>query len=156
MPGEGFPGNIMEEKDVKNTDETHFKISLDNGHTQGFKGDDEVKYVDIVSGCDGMTMVVCISGGRDVCILLPFIMFKNKHRNYPMRGLPDDLEGVSYRTGPKGWMDTTVMPEWLKEEQVFQKLPHDRTRILYVENCSGHNSTAQLSHVCAQIKTEIR
>ena len=36
---------------------------MDNGKTLGFRGDDNVKYADVVSAGVGMTMVVRLTGG---------------------------------------------------------------------------------------------
>lgn len=69
---------------------------MDNGHTLGFKGDMEVKYADVVSGGDGMTMVVRLSGGRDAQIDPPFMVFTNRNRSCPIKGVPDTVPGVAY------------------------------------------------------------
>lgn len=55
-------------------------------------------------GGEGLTMMVSISSGKSAFIQPPFVIFRNKESNYPIRGVPDDVLGVSYRTGPKGWM----------------------------------------------------
>ena len=47
---------------MENIDETHFVVNMDNIRTLGFKGDNVVKYVDVVLKGDSMTMVVRISG----------------------------------------------------------------------------------------------
>ena len=99
----------VDENYLGNADETHFVINLDNGRTLGFAEEIEVKFGDVVSGGQGMTMVVRLSGGRGARIELPFRVFTNKNRNYPIRGVPDNIPGVAYRTGPKGWMDTIFM-----------------------------------------------
>jgi hypothetical protein len=54
---------IFDENLIENIDETHFVINMDNGRTLGFRGDTIVKYADVVSGGDSMTMVVRIFGG---------------------------------------------------------------------------------------------
>ena len=38
----------------------------------------------------------------------PFCAFKNRDRNYPIVGVPDDVAGITYRTQPKDWMDRTL------------------------------------------------
>ena len=43
---------------MKNLDETHFMINLDNGQTLGFRGDTSVKYANVVAEGEAMTMVV--------------------------------------------------------------------------------------------------
>ena len=49
---------------MENVNETHFVINLDNGRILGFKGDTTVKYTEVVSKGDSMTMVKRILGGR--------------------------------------------------------------------------------------------
>lgn len=152
----GFREGLLDENNVENADETHFVINVDNGRTLGFSGEEDVKYADVVSGGEGMTMLVRLTGGRNGCVAAPFLVFQNKDRRYPIRGVADDIEGVSYRTGPKGWMDTVVMPQWLREPRAIRKLQNDRKRVLFVDNCSGHNATAELETALHDINTEIR
>ena len=129
---------------------------MDNGRTLGFVGGTEVKYTDVVSGGEGLTMVVRLSGGRDARVEPPFMAFMNKDRNYPIRGTPDDRPDVAYRTGPKGWMDMRVMPEWLSENRVISALPNGRRRVLLLDNCSGHNNTNALDIAIQKTRTCIR
>ena len=87
---------------MENIDETHFVINMDNGRTLGFRDDTTTKYVEVVSGRDSMNLVVQISGGRRSMIEAPMLIFTNPNSSYPIRGLDDNIPGVSYRTGPKG------------------------------------------------------
>lgn len=146
----------VDENDLGNADETHFQVNMDNGRTLGFAGATDVKYSDVVSGGEGMTMVVRLSGGRDAKIECPFLVFMNKDRSYPIRGVPDCVDGVAYRSGPKGWMDRVVMPQWISERRVFNKLPNNRCRTLFVDNCSGHTETDALREALRDVNTEIR
>lgn len=50
----------MQEYNVENAEETHFAINVDNGRTLGFYGDNEMRWADVVSGGEIMTMVVRI------------------------------------------------------------------------------------------------
>ena len=152
----GLPlaGKIYE-NDVENADETHLIINVDNGSTLGFYGDKEVKYGDVVSGGEGCTMMVRLTGGRNARIAAPFMVFKNGDCNYPIRGVPDNVPGVAYRTGPEGWMDTTVMPQWLSEPRAITALTH-RRRIIYMDNCSGHKTTTDLIQATERINIELR
>ncbi|KAL3687832.1 hypothetical protein R1sor_014141 [Riccia sorocarpa] len=130
---------------LENVDETHFINIMDNGDTLGFQGDQEVKYEDVVSGGQGMMMIVRLTGGRDPRIETPMIIFQNKDRRYPMRGVPDYIPGVCYRTRPKGWDDTLSFPQWCQENPVITRDHDDRTRIIYMDNCSCHNETPKLT-----------
>jgi hypothetical protein len=62
----GFQIGIFDENLIKNIDETHFVINMDNGRTLEFQENTTVKYADVVSGGDSMTMVVRISGGASI------------------------------------------------------------------------------------------
>lgn len=68
-------------------------------------------------------------------------MFKNDNRNFPIRGTPDNMSGVANRTGPKGLIDSTVMPQYLSKKIAILSLPNGGRRILLVDNCSGHLQT---------------
>lgn len=151
-----FRSGELEEDNIENADETHFLIDVDNWSTLGFPGESEVKYAEAFSGREGMAMFVPTSGGRDAKIEALFMVFKNANKSFPIRGIPDDVPGVSYRSVPKGWMDTTVMPRCRSEVKVLKRLSHDRKRVLHVDNCSGHNSTPQLIEAVNSINTEPR
>ena len=141
---------------MSNADETHFVINMDNHRTLGICGEAEVKYSDVVSGAEGMKMIVRISGRRDARIEAPMRVFQNKKRSYPIQRVPDDVTGVSYRSGPKGWMDREVMPQWLRERKEIKALRHGRRRVLYMDNCSGHGETAAMLEALNEINTEVR
>ena len=141
-----FASGELDENLIENMDETHFVINVDNGRTLGVRGDDDVKYADVVSGGEGMTMMVCISGGPSALIQAPMMIFTNKSRSYPiMQQVPDNIPGVSYRSGPKGWNDKTVLfPQWLSEPRAYQGDPYGRLKVMYLDNCGGHNDSAAL------------
>jgi hypothetical protein len=61
---------------MENIDKTHFVVNLDNGCTLGFRGDTSVKYAEVVSGRDSMTMVVRISRGQRSMIEAPMLILQ--------------------------------------------------------------------------------
>ena len=68
---------------VDNMDETHFTISMDNHKTLNFCGNNKVNQANMVGGCDKFTMVLRFRGGIDAKLIEPFLIFKNRDRNYP-------------------------------------------------------------------------
>lgn len=66
--------------DFKNADETNVVFNMGNGNAMGFFGHDEVKYTDYVSGIDGSTMFLRLSGGINSRTEKPFIVLKNENR----------------------------------------------------------------------------
>lgn len=60
-----FDENLLDEDDVGNADETNFLINMDNHRTFGPVGDQHIKYADVMSGTEGMTMMIRLSRGRN-------------------------------------------------------------------------------------------
>ena len=58
-----FSSGTLDEDCVVNSDETHFVFNMHNFKTLAMRGDDHVKYADVISGTDNMTMMVTLSGG---------------------------------------------------------------------------------------------
>jgi DDE superfamily endonuclease len=117
---------------------------MDNGRTLGFRGDNTVKYADVVSGGMGMTMVVRITGGPRAMICPPFMIFQNENCSYPIRGVPDNVSGVSYRTAKKGFMTRDVWLQWLKERRAQHRYDNSACpRVIYVDNVSSHDTTSE-------------
>ena len=95
------------------------------------------------------------SGGAKPVIELPLMIFKNKNRNYPIKGVPDDVQGTAHRTGPNGWMDKTIMKQWICEPRFIKKLPNHRMCHLFVEKCSRHNLEEEIVGYSEYIMTII-
>ena len=124
----GFQNGIFDENLMENLDETHFSMNMDNGRTLGFWSDTSVKYVDVVAGGEAMTMVVRISGGHGSSLKAPMIIFTNGNSNYPIHELVDSILGVSYRTGPKEWMDQSIFSQYFMEPHAYQPDHHGCTK----------------------------
>lgn len=105
----------QDDNDTWNADETSFIIFVENGRTMGYCGDLQVKFAYTVSRGEEFTVVVLLSGSLDARIDSSFTFLYKKDRNYPIRNIPDNLDGVSYRTGPKACMETTLMIQWLSD-----------------------------------------
>lgn len=133
-----FEAGVMDENFVYNADETHFVVDLNDGKTLAMKGDKDVSFADVVSGDVGMTMMVLLGGGCKAHLGAPFIIFQNDRSSYPIQGVPDNIPGVCYRSGPKGWMDSRVFSEWLGEKRIMTPCPAGKERVLFVDNASGH------------------
>lgn len=64
----------------------------------GFFTDNDVKFVDFVSGGKLFCMTICPTGGVNAYIIFPMLLFKNVSFSYPIRGLENSVLGVLYRT----------------------------------------------------------
>lgn len=103
-----FNKNLIVENNVDNADETHFLVNMYNHRALGRVGDQHVKYADMVSGSEEMTMMVRSFGFRDARSEALFLLFQNKQLNYQIALVPDDGARVSYKSRSKGWIDETV------------------------------------------------
>lgn len=112
--------------------------------------------MDVVFGGEVAAVVVRLSRSWTSQIENAFLLLKYKDRNYPIRGVPDTIEEMSYCTVPKGWIDSTVMLLCFKEGRVFRSFPSNRRQVLYVGNCSGHVSTDALMEAVSKINGKIK
>lgn len=150
----GFEDGTYHEEDMENADETHIVFNMDNGKTLGLRGTNHVKYADVVSGGENITMMVRITGGPNAMVEVPFLIFKNKSRSYPIRGVPDTVQGVCYRSQPKGWMDAAVFLQWLNEPRAMSRKVGS-TRQLFVDNCGGHVVNDEVEATLRSLNTAI-
>jgi DDE superfamily endonuclease len=137
-------------------DETHLHINMDNGRALAEIGDRHVKYLDVVSGGHGMAMMVRLLGGAGGMIANPFIIFQNESRSYPIRQVPYNFSGVSYRSQQKVWVDQKVMLEYISDPRTLPKIRDNERLTLYVYNCSGHNLTPSHREALSKANTELR
>lgn len=152
----GFSSDQLDENLIENMDETHFVMNVDNGRNLGIRGDNDVKYANVVSGGECIIMMIRITGGVSSHIEAPKIIFMNKNRSYLIQGLSDDVLGASYRTGPKGWNDMQDIPQWLSEPRSFQPDRFGRQKLLFLDNCGDHNESDALSVALTKTKTTLR
>lgn len=144
------------ENDLSNADGTHIIINMDNGIALGFSDERDITYAYVVSGGEGITILVMFIGGIDARIKPAFMIFTNKDRRYPVRKIPNKFGGVRYRTGSKGGMYRAVILEFIKERRVIRELQNSRTKILFLDNCNGHSYTEEYRNAESEINAEIR
>lgn len=72
--------------------QTHFIYDTDNCTVLGRKGE-KVSYKEDVMGTQAMTVVLCLTGGKHSKLLDPFFIFQNEKGKYPIRGVPDNVDG---------------------------------------------------------------
>lgn len=125
---------------------------MDNGKTLDFSGDTEVRYADVTSGGEVITMLMCLCGGASARIETPLPIFMNNNPSYPIRRVPDDVPGVAYRTGPNDWMDNNNMLRWLRDPRVIKPLPNQSLRTIYIDYCSSHNMTEEYLDVAKNVE----
>ena len=94
-----------------------------------------------------MTLVVRISWGHHSTIEAPMIIFTNKNRSYPIRGSIENVLGVTYRYGPKGWIDKYILPEFFLDPRAYQSDPHGQQKIVWLYNCSNHTMIPKLEAI---------
>jgi hypothetical protein len=135
MVGREFQSGLIDEEMVENWDETHFVTNMVNGKSLRFRGENDVKYADFMSGRMGMRMVVRLTGGPYAEICTPLMLFQNQQCSYPINGVPDNVLGVCYRNSKKGFMTRKVLEEAMGEKRFhYVRMQNGRQRQIRVEN----------------------
>ena len=91
----------------------------------------------MVSGSEGVTVVLRVTGSSNSKLASPFSIFRNRLESYPIKGSLDKDLSVSYRTQRNGWMDSIRFVQWLRERRAIGSLPENEHRVLFLGNCSG-------------------
>jgi hypothetical protein len=84
------------------------------------------------------------------------LIFTNGNNRYHIRGLDDNILGVSYRTRLKDWMDQALFPEYFTKSRAFQYDLHRRTKVIWVDNYISHRITLRLTTVLTEKQTVLR
>lgn len=58
-----FEWGDIDKDNVSDVDETHFVLNMDNGRTFRFTSDEHMRYADVTSGGESLTMIVRRSRG---------------------------------------------------------------------------------------------
>lgn len=151
----GFNDGTFNENTIENMDETHFVYDLDDRLVLARKGTDST-YKEVVSGGEGMTLVLRLTGGPNAKIQAPFFIFKNALGSYPINGTPDNIEGVSYRSQRAGWMDQKRFIEYLSEPRAIDVRPDLEQRNLFVDNANGHRLNEGIEEALSIINTALK
>lgn len=75
-----FDNGVISDEDVENINETHFLYDRDTHRLLA------INYHDVVSGLEGMTVILQISGGINAKLEASLLVFKNQRWSYPIRG----------------------------------------------------------------------
>ena len=110
-----FLAKEFDENFIENLNETYF-VNLDNGQTLD---DTTIKYAEVVFGCEFMTMVDRISRGHHATIEALILIFSYENRKHPIQSLLDDISRVSYRMGPKAWINQTILAKYFLKPHAY-------------------------------------
>ncbi len=147
--------NRLDQNNLENYDETHFVFDSEDGWVLYFMGTKRISYSDLSSGRKKFTVCQRISGGISGKIEVPFCVFKNRDRNYPIVGVPDNVDGIMYRTQSKGWMNRTLFLQCFATPEFITALPGNRTHIVYVDNCVAHDPKSAFETALNAINTRL-
>ncbi|KAJ0401149.1 hypothetical protein P43SY_004356 [Pythium insidiosum] len=147
-------GKVAEDM-VSNMDETHMLFDMDNKRCLGFRGQESMTYLDVVGGGEGMTLIVKLRGGSNPRIEPAMLVFQNANCSYPIAGVKDDVEGITYRSGPKGWMDKRVFKEWI-ESDMCNPVGSGDAEWIFMDNAGGHKAAEDLADLLQERKKKVK
>ena len=141
---------------MENFDETHLVVDMDNGRVLDFQGSNRVTYLDVASGRDCFTVCMRISGGQNARIEKPLVIFQNPNDNYPISGVPDNVDGITYRSSPKGWMTAQMFVNYFSDPNIIQPLNNNRVRTIWIDSGRIHRESMQIVDALQLSRTELK
>lgn len=90
-----------------------------------------VKLSDVFSGGGGMKLTLILDGCPEYRITTPMIIIQNANSNYPIPGVPENINGVLFLIHPNDWMDGTLFLEWIKERATFDMVENGKKRFIF-------------------------
>lgn len=116
-----------------NADETHLLVGVKTKKILCYRGATRVKYQQVVSGSEGMTVVITIKGGdSSATVSVPMVIFPNDAYNYPLVGVR--TTSLCYRTQPQAFMDGKIMREYYLDRRTWGKDITGKHRDLWMDN----------------------
>ena len=112
--------------------------------------------MNVASGRDCLTVCIRISGGLTARIETPLVIFLNPNLNYPISGKPDNIDGITYRSSPKGWMTARMLVNYFSDLSIIQPLDNNSTRTIWVDSCRIHNESLELVRALQLSRTELK
>ena len=137
--------NGLDESTIENFDETHVVVDMDNGRVLEFQGSNRVAYLDVASGRDCFTVCMRISGSQSARIEDPLVIFQNPNGNCPISGIPDNVDGITYRSSLKGWMIAEMFVNYFSDPKTIQPVDNNRARTTRIDSCRVHNESPNLA-----------
>jgi len=151
-----YDDGVLDERDVENFDETHMVLDMGGEYTLSSVNTKRVNYAALSNGRQSFTICLRISGGPQAKIEPPLVLFPNKDSNYPIQGVPDDIDGVTYRTNPKAYMNQALFAEYFANPELIEPLPFPRVRKIWIDNPRVHAETPALLQSLEPLRTELK
>ena len=105
-----------------------------------FKSDEHVKYVDVVLGGDGMTMVVKVTGRAITKAIAPFKIWS---QNIQFVKYLIIFLCVSYHSATSGFMTFEDFVLWLDERHTNLHNMYEHQKYIYVDNYVDYNTSLE-------------
>ena len=67
--------------------------------------------------------------------------------NYPISGIPDNIDAVTYRLSPKGVMTAQTSVNYFSEPNIIQSLDNKRICLIWMDSCCIHRKS--IKHIDA-------
>lgn len=82
--------------------------------------------------------------------------FRYFSSNYLINGIPDDTEGVKYRSSPRGWMSQELFVNYFASPSIIELLNGNRTRGFWIDSIRAHIYTTELEMGLKTCRTKLK
>ena len=110
----------------------------------------------VASGRDCFTVCMRISGEQGAWIEKRLVIFQNPNGNYPISGIPDNVDGITYSSSPKGSMTALMFVNHFSDPSIIQPLDNNRTRTISINSCRVHKESPELAEALQLSRTELK
>jgi len=148
-----YDEGILDERDVENYDETSMVLDMIGSSCLEEVGTRRVNWGAVSSGRESFSICMRISGGPEGKIETPLVIFQNALSSYPIGGVPDNIDGVTYRSNPKGYMRQPLFAQYFANTRIINPLPSEGIRKIWIDNPRVHNETPPLLQSLEPIRT---
>ncbi len=102
-------------------------IDIDNWRVLYFRGAKRVTHADVANSRDCFTvwMRISVEHGK---IERPLVIFQNPSSKYPIAGIPDNIDVVSYESSSKGWVSSQTFSDFFSNQDVITPLSSGRIK----------------------------
>lgn len=148
-----FYARTLDKIGIFNSDETDLIVDINDGRTLAMKGENVVKFGDVVSGDVVMNIMVMQGVAPGYALIFQWWCSKMKKCSHPIQGVPDDVPGVFTVVDRNyGWILMYLWSGLVK--RIMNPFYYSNQRILVVENASGHDITDKAQSALHSTRTE--
>ena len=117
---------------------------MDNDSVLDFQSSKRVTYLDVASRRDCFIVYMRILKWWGCTFEKTFAIFQNSNGNYSISGIPDNIDGMTYRSYPKGRMTSRMFVNYFSDPNNIQPPDNNKTQTVWIDSFRAHKESPKL------------